>query len=342
MADPATARGPDPAPLMALSTAYWGAQTLLTANRIGLFGVLSGSSLTAAEVAAAVQTAERPTRLFLQACTSLGLLAKDGERFCNSALCETFLVPGKPSFLGDALRYSDDLYATWGRLEYTLREDTPALAAASYLGRDPEQTRHFVYGMHNRALAVGQSLVALVDLGARSRMLDIGGGPGTYSALFAQRFPQLCATVLDLPDVAAIAGEILASLGAADRVQTLPGDYHTTEFPAGNDVVLISGVLHRETEDDCRLLIRRAADTLEPDGILVVSDVFTDESGVAPPFATLFGLNMLLTAPHGGVHRDADVALWMGAAGLARVEILPFPPPMPHRALVGYRSAQGD
>ena len=44
-----------------------------------------------------------------------------------------------------------------------------------------------------------------------------------------------------------------------------------------------------------------------PGGLLIVSDVFSDEGGCRAPFAALFGLNMALTAPDGTVHADADV-----------------------------------
>jgi hypothetical protein len=36
---------------MQLSTAYWGSQTLLTANRVKLFDALDGGSLTAEDAA---------------------------------------------------------------------------------------------------------------------------------------------------------------------------------------------------------------------------------------------------------------------------------------------------
>ena len=327
----------DPSALMQLATAYWGSQVLLTANRVGLFAALGAETLEAGAIAAAIGTAERPMRLLLQACAGLGLVDKTEVGFRNSALSDQFLVPGKPTFLGDALRYSDDLYETWGKLETSLREDRPALNTELYLGRDPAQTRHFVYGMHNRALAIGQALASVIDLTGRKRLLDVGGGPGTYSTLLAQRNPDLFCTVLDLPDVVAVADEIIGSMGVADRVRTRAADYNTAPFPGGNDVVLISGVLHRETPEVCGDLIRRANAALESGGLLIVSDVLTDETGVAPPFATLFGLNMMLTAPHGGVHRDVDVAAWMESAQFADVGTIRFPPPMPHRAVVGIR-----
>jgi SAM-dependent methyltransferase len=338
MTEPNRLQMPDPTALMGLSTAYWQSQVLLTANRIGLFGALGADRRSAGQIAEALGTALRPTALLLRACSALGLIEETAEGFQNGAVARAFLVPGSPAYLGDAIRYSDNLYATWGRLETALREDRPQLPPATYLGDDPRQTRDFVYGMHNRALGVGRALAQVLDLSGRERLLDVGGGPGTYSALLAQRYPHLRCTVLDLPPVVAIAAEIVAGLGVSDRVQTLGGDYETTPFPGGNDAVLISGVFHRETDVTCRDLIRRAHEGLVAGGLLVVSDVFTDGTGSGPLFATLFGLNMLLTAKDGGVHRAPDVGHWMEQAGFAGIRVEPFPPPMPHTMVLGAKA----
>jgi hypothetical protein len=327
----------DPTPLMQLSTAYWGSQTLLTANRLKLFELLAGGARSAEEVAAGIGTEVRATKLFLSACVGLGLVERVDGGYANSALAQAYLVPGKPGYLGNAFRYSDNLYATWGRLDQSLCSGAPALAPESYLGSDARRTRDFVYAMHERALGIGHALVGLVDLSGCKHLLDVGGGPGTYSALFTRRYPRLHATVIDLPHVVALAGEIIASLDASESVTTRAGDYLTCEFPGGQDVVLISGVFHRESEATCRNLIARSLNALVPGGLLLVSDVFTDAGGATPPFAALFGLNMLLTARDGGVHADADVAAWMEEAGCSQTERHAFPPPMPHRLVMGYK-----
>ncbi len=320
---------------MDLSTAYWQAQAFLTANRLGLFALLDDGPAAAGAVASRLGTEARGTELLLKALTALGLVTADDGRYANSELSAAFLVPGRPGFMGNAVLYSDNLYDTWGRLEDSLRSGRPAMAPSTYLGDDDKTTRDFVYGMHDRALGIGRALVEMVDLGGRAQMLDVGGGPGTYSALFTARNPGLKSRVLDLPHVVAIAEEILESMDAADRVGVLPGDYQTTPFPAGNDVVMISGVFHRERPQTCRSFIERARDALVPGGMLIVSDVFADAGGTGPVFATLFGLNMMLTAPDGGVHADADVAGWMRDAGFSDVQASAFPPPMPHRLVTG-------
>ncbi len=335
--DRSAARGPDPSSIIRLSTAYWESQTLLTANRLRVFDVMADGARTADEVATELHLDPRGTALFLRACVGLGYLEEAAGRFQNTPVAATFLVSRSPAFMGNVIRYSDQLYGAWGQLEGSLRAGKPALPAETYLGDDPARTRGFVMAMHERALGIARVLVNVLDLQGRRSMLDVGGGPGTYSVLLTERFPGLRSEVLELPGVAAVARELVASAGASDRVVLRDGDYHTSDFGSGKDVVLMSGMFHRESEATCRGLIERASACLEPGGLLVVSDVFTDEGGALPTFAAMFGLNMMLTAPDGGVHADADVMRWMGDCGFRDMRMVPLPPPMPHRVVMGLK-----
>ncbi len=335
---PLAPQGPDPTSIVRLSTAYWESQTLLTATRLRVFDTLADGARTADEVAAALQLDARSTGLLLRACVGLGFLKQDGGRFENAPVAATFLVSRSPAFMGNVIRYSDQLYATWGRLEDALRSGKPALPAESYLGDDPVRTRGFVMAMHERAQGIARALVSVLDLSGRATLLDVGGGPGTYSVLLTERFPGLRAEVLELPGVAAVARELVAAAGAGARVTLRDGDYHSADFGSGKDVVLMSGMFHRESEAACRRLIERAAKCLNPGGMLVVSDVFTDAGGTQPTFAAMFGLNMMLTAPDGGVHADADVQRWMADCGFGELRTKPLPPPMPHRVVLGVKA----
>ena len=327
--------GVDPTPLVRLSTAYWDSQVFLTANRIQLFDALAGGPLSSDALAAKLSLLPRHAQLFFNSCAGLGLLDIQNGRFANSALSATYLVSGSSGFMGNAVLYSDHLYGTWGQLEKGLRQAAPVLPPQSYLGGDAQRTHAFVYGMHDRALGLARPLISLVDLRDRKRMLDVGGGPGTYSILFTQRYPGLHSTVLELQGVVDVAREIIAANNAADTVALLAGDYLTSDYPGEQDVVLMSGMFHRESPATCRRLIAKASAALTPDGLLVVSDIFADAGGASPAFATLFGLNMMLTAHDGGVHADADVAGWMRDAGFGTTETWNFPPPMPHRVIIG-------
>jgi SAM-dependent methyltransferase len=331
------ATAPDPGPIVRLSTAYWDSQVMLTAARLKLFDLLGSGSRTADAVAEAAGLDPRATRLFLNALVGLGLLEQERGRYHNAPVAQAFLVSASPAYMGRTIGYSGALFETWGRLEQALRTGQPVLAPQAYLGGGEDRTRAFVESMHERALGVARALVDLVDLTGRRRLLDVGGGAGTYSVMLTERHPGLVAEVLELAGVAAVARELVAGAGAANRVSVRDGDYHESDFGRGYDVVLMSGMFHRESEAGCRQLIAKAHDCLQPGGLLVVSDVFADAGGTTPPFAALFGVNMMLTAPEGGVHADADVLAWLVATGFSDAVARAFPPPMPHRMVTGVR-----
>jgi ubiquinone/menaquinone biosynthesis C-methylase UbiE len=322
---------PDPSRIVDLASAFYGSCILFTASDLGVFSCLAQKGQSEAEgVAAALHLDAHGTRLLLDACVAVGLLAKEGLAYRNAPDTALFLVPGAPGDLSQAIRYNRDVYSAWGRLADLVRTGKPVERPALHLGADASRTRTFVMSMHGRALGIGRAVVPQLDLKDRKKLLDIGGGPGTYSTLIAQANPGISCTVLDLPDVAAIAAELIEQQHMSARVKTLAGDYRTTAFPAGNDAVIIFGALHQESADSARDILRRAFDALMPGGIVYIMDMMTDQTRTAPAFSALFAVNMALTAEHGWVFSDAELRSWLEDAGFSDFAVKPLAPPMPH------------
>jgi cyclopropane fatty-acyl-phospholipid synthase-like methyltransferase len=224
----------------------------------------------------------------------------------------------------------------WERLAVLVRTGRPVIDPESILGDQKEKTRAFVLAMHERARGMSAVLPHGVDFSGRRRLLDVGGGPGTYSIALVQRIPGLTSTVLDRPGVLEITREIIADYGCQNRVDLLPGDYLTSPFGSGYDAVLLSGMMHREVPANCRLLLRKSFEALDPGGLVVVSDVFFDtDRKDTPPFAISFALNMMLTSEEGSAHAKTEMAAWMEESGFRGVDQRPLPPPNPHTLIVG-------
>jgi ubiquinone/menaquinone biosynthesis C-methylase UbiE len=314
-----------------MASAFYESCVLFAASDLGIFGKLA--ELGPADektIAAACRLDIRGTRLLLNACVAVGLLSKKEGRFLNSDETAAFLVPGSPGDLSGAIRYNRDVYGAWGRLADMIRTGKPVERPEIHLGEDKDRTRTFVLAMHGRALGIGRALVPRLDLSRSLRLLDIGGGPGTYSMLIAQAFPEIECTVLDLPEVVKIAAELIGAAGLEQRVKTLAGDYHTTAFPRGQDAAIFFGVLHQEGESTIRELLSRVHDCLVPGGHVYVLDMMTDATHTRPRFSALFALNMALTAEHGWVFSDNELEAWLTEAGFRDISCQHLPPPMPH------------
>lgn len=332
-------RLPDPSLIMRLALAYRSSMVLFAASELDVFSQLAGAPRTAADVAAGCGTQDEATRLLLDACVADGLLTRENGRYSNSEVADAFLVKGRPAYIGHGMKYAEDLYPAWGQLAELVRTAKPTMAPEEILGGDPEKTRAFIYAMHERARGIGAVLPHGVDLSGRKRLLDVGGGPGTYSISLVKSAPGLRSTILDLAPVLEISKEIVAANGCADRIDTRPGNYLTTDFGTGYDAVLLSGMMHREKPESCQLLLRKAFAALDPGGLVIVSDVFfDDEERTQPPFATFFALSMMLTADHGTTHSKLHMARWMEAAGFGGIEVRDLPKPNPHRLVIGSKA----
>lgn len=320
-----------PERIVQMASAFYESATLFAAIEAGVFACLhERADATAGEVAVRCQSSPRGMRLLLDACAALGLLTKSGDRYANTPAAARTLVPGAAYDLTRAIRYNRDVYPAWGRLPEFVRTGRPVEPPALHLGEDPERTRRFVLSMHGRAMGIGRAVVPLLDLAGCRNLLDLAGGPGTYAVLMAQANPELHCTVLDLPPVAHVAAELIAQAGMSERVQTLPGDYHTTPFPGNMDAVAIFGALHQESPAAIRDILARACAALKPGGRIFILDLMTDATHTQPAFSALFAVNMALTTNNGWVFSDQEICGWLIEAGFTDCAVRPVPPPMPH------------
>src|SRR5215469_13950720 len=320
---------PDPTRIFAMASIFQESAVLFAASDLGVFGSLARfGEATAEELANQLNLDCRAVGLLLNACVAVGLLEKREEQFRNTVESAAFLAPGGD--LATGLLYMRDVYPAWGRLTNFAKTGKPVESPALHLGDDEARTRNFVLSMHGKALATAPPILAKLKLEGRRQLLDIGGGPGTFSVLLARRYPELCATVLDLPPVVRIAEELIIQQDAADRVRTLAGDYHVTPFPGGNDVALLFGMLHQESAEKIQSILAKTYAALAPGGLGYVMDMMTDPTHTAPKFSALFAVNMALTATSGWVFSSAELTSWMEAAGFAEISINPLPPPIPH------------
>jgi hypothetical protein len=329
---------PSAAHLQQLALAHRSSMVLFAASELDVFTNISLGHTTAEALASACGAQREPLRMVLEWCVADGTLTSDGTHYQNTPATAAYLVKGQPAYAANGLKYAQDLYPAWGGLTGLVRTGRPSIDPESILGDDKEKTRAFIYAMHERARGLGSVLPAGVDFSGRRRLLDVGGGPGTYSMALVQKTPGLTSTVLDLPGVLAITREIVESHGYSDRISMLPGDYLTTAFGSGFDAILLSGMMHREREAEVRLLLRKSFEALDAGGLIVVSDVFfEDDRKNSPPFALSFALNMMLTSNHGSAHAKTEMQRWMTESGFTRIDLRPLPPPNPHTLIVGYR-----
>lgn len=328
--------------IVEMASLFYESCILFAASDLGVFAKLEEvGPADANKLASVLNLDERGARLLLDACVATDLLEKEGMIYKNTPESQAFLVPGSPGDLSGAIRYNRDVYPAWGRLKDFVMNGEPVEKPEIHLGQDPQRTRTFVLAMHHRAMAIGRAVVPQLDLAGCRKVLDVGGGPGTYSVLIAQASPDVTCIVLDLPEVVTIADELIRRQRMSTRVSTIAGNYREIEFPPANDMINFFGVLHQESVESIRRLFQKAYDALNPGGTVHIMDMMTDHTHTRPKFSALFAVNMALTTDNGWVFSDAQLKEWLLEAGFSDFSVKPLPPPMPHFLATARKQADG-
>ncbi len=324
--------------VVGLASAYWSARVLHVAQRLDLLTRLDRlGPVTPDRLAQACGASCRGVEVLLTALAALGLVTVRGGRWRNTPLARQFLVQGSPRYQGGIVAMFDEWYLPWGRLHEAVTTDRPVVEKPHE--QSAEAVRTYIMGMHYRAIAQAGLLAAKVPLRGRRRLLDVAGGPGTFAATLCRRNPGLRAVVLDLPQTLAIARDLLAQAGPgiAERVSTQVGDYLAGDFGKGYDAVLLSSIFNQESPEIVRRLLRKAADALEPGGLVIVQEQMVNRDKTGPLLAALIGVNQLIHTPGGRVYSGREVAGWMRAVGCTRVREVRMPSPSPFTVLTGVK-----
>ena len=294
-----------------IATGYMASKELFVASEVGLFTQLADGPLELDELAARCGIPRRTARILADAMTALGLLDGSRGRYANRPEAQQYLsVPGRGG-LGPFLRFWDQLsYPAWQGLAQAVRTGEPAGPG------ELDETRQLILSEGVEAITLGAAaaLSDTFEFERYRRMLDLGGGTGSFLTAALAGRPGLSGTLFDLPPVAAIARRRLADSPVADRVEVIGGDLLKDALPRGHDVILLANVAHYfPPETNCTLLarIRCAA---EPGTVLLMVDFWTDPTHTQPLLAVLLA-GEFLTLLGGDVYSAEECGSWLADTG---------------------------
>ena len=172
-------------------TQYQTPAIVMSAHKLGIFRELEAGAASLEDLALRLRMPERSLGILLRACVVSGLLILEDGRFAPSPLAAETLVP--------------ELQATWAVL-WTRKpfSTTPGASCLPVFARarqlwlllfrareEPETTRNFLLALDDVAVLFGGEFAQQLDLTGCRRLLDVGGGVGSYAISLVERFPDL-------------------------------------------------------------------------------------------------------------------------------------------------------
>ena len=303
--------------MLGVSGGYWRGCALQAGVRLKIFSVLGSGPGDAAEVAGAVGSEVRATGLLLDALAAMGLLVKTDGLYGNSLFSGKFLVAGLPGYMGHIILHHHHILDGWAQLDRAVMTGKK-VTRRSYGGENERES--FLLGMFNLAMGIAPQLVGQFDLAGRKRLLDLGGGPGTYAIHFCLANPDLTAVILDRPTTEPFARQTVARFGLAERIGFIGGDFNIDPISGGpHDVAWLSHILHSNSPEECQECIEKTVAALAPGGLLLIHDFILSDDKDGPEFAALFSLNMLVGTDGGRSYSRAEIFAMLQQAGVGDI-----------------------
>ena len=329
-----TARNWSPGELLEVSGFFWKTCTLHAAVKIDVFTAIGGGGLTAADITLKVGGTARGVIRLLDALVAMGLLKKLNETYTNTSFAREFLSKDSPKYLGYIIMHHYHLVESWSQLDKAVISGKPQRDRSSH--SKEEWRESFLMGMFNLAMGLAPEIVPALDVSDRKHLLDLGGGPGTYAIHFCLNNERLQATVYDLPTTRPFAERTIKAFKLADRINFMDGNYLEDPVEGRYDVAWLSHILHGEGPEDCRMIIQKTVDALEPGGMIIIHEFILNNSMDGPLFPALFSLNMLLGTDSGQSYSEAQLTEMLTAAGARDIKRIPIQSPNDSGILIGY------
>jgi demethylspheroidene O-methyltransferase len=314
-------------------------QVLHACVELRVFDLLAGRPATAAALAPRLAMTPEAAERLLAAAVSVKLLSRRRDGRYGLGPLGAAMVGNRA--IGDMVRHHAMLYADLADPVALLRQDGRETVLGRYWAysrtADPARLPGESVGGYTALMGASQPLVAGEVLDAypiarHRRLMDVGGGDGTFLLAAAERAPGLRLTLFDLPPVAERARARFAQAGLGSRAEAVGGDFTTGVLPNGADLITLVRIIHDHDDDAAMALLRAVRAALPPGGALLLAEPMAQTPGAEASGDAYFGF-YLLAMGQGRPRSAAVLTAMLHQAGFGRVRLLRTSTPLLVRVL---------
>ena len=253
-----------------------------------------------------------------------GLLTVEGEIFSNTLEANNYLVKGNSSYLGAGYEaFSEQWNAVW-RTADSIRTGS-AQSKVDYSSMSQEELESHYHSFHQGTLTTGRRLLAEYDFTSSQRLIDVAGGTGGVAIAIAQAYPDLRATVVDLPTVTPITQRLVQEAGMADRIEVVAADVVNGTLEGSYDTAVMSAFIPVISRDGAQRALKNVSQVMEPRGTIYTNDNGTlDDSRLGPSGTVRQNLWFINVFDQGQAKTEQERRDWLADAGFEGIERVTF------------------
>ncbi|MEJ5165709.1 MAG: methyltransferase [Thermoanaerobaculia bacterium] len=294
---------------------YWASRAIITAVELDIFTKIHRGINNIKDLARECKASIRGMEALITYLISIELI-EEKERGLEISKEALFLSSLFPQNKLGWVNHQKNLFYRWCKLTEAVRKGRPV--------KDKFDLKSFILAME-QGKEIDPSVLKTLPLEEEFKLLDLGGGPGTYSVLFLENFPKSQVTLFDLPEVINFDKKVLPEKILKDkRFKMLKGDFLKDPLGKGYDYIWLSSVIHSYGKKEIEKLIKKCSESLNKKGKIFVLDYFLNDDKKGPPFSALFSLNMLVNTKNGKTYSFKEVEEILLKYGFSEFQRLPF------------------
>lgn len=289
------------------------AQTLSACVSLDLFERLAAQPVSIATIATEHRIESAAMLRLIRAAAALRLLETDGITARLGPLGAA--LRGNPG-IAAMVRHHALLYRDLADPVALLRGDSSASLARfwPYDHAAPDRAAEYSALMAASQPMIAAEIIAGYDFKPHRRLLDLGGGDGSFLKALASHARHLDLMLFDVPPVAALAEGKLEAAGLTARSHVFAGDMRRDSLPGNADIITLVRVLHDHDDDQAQAILRNARAALAPGATILIAEPMAGTKGAEAMGDAYFGL-YLFAMGSGRPRRPAELFAMLADAG---------------------------
>ena len=319
-----------PVPLLHVQMYFVMAKAVMEAAEANVFGCIGQESKTAEEIAAQCKLHPGAASQLLTLLLSMGYLEFKDKKFGLTPMAKKWIDPQSPDSVHAIAIYNNRVVWDWvTNLGHYLRTGE---GVQYHDDSNAEQWKLYQNAMFAVAGSEVKEFVRRVPVSRKAtNLLDIGGAHGRHAAALSKKYPDLCVTILDLPEAIK---QVASFAPQSPKISYQMGNALTDDLGENQyDAVLISSVVHHFTDQQNQELTHKVARALRKDGVFIVNEFIRPNfDGKAELVGSSSDLFFGLTSTSGNWTTE-EIQSWQIAAGLKPTKVINYWT-LPGRAMV--------
>ena len=294
------------------------ANILLSALELRVFSILEKQSMSAKQLANDIKVKLEGAEVLLNALTAMGVLTKNTNGYKNTHVTYKYFCESSPDFKKGTVMLKMDGRGEYESLLHTIKYGRNL---KEFEGEDdPIFRKLFTLAMHERSQKYASKVAKAVTQKKVGKLIDLGCGPGSYSAAILKKDKTATATLLDRAVAIKVARKLFKNQSLYERLNFVSGDLFDNKLESGYDTVLLSNIIHIYNTTQNKTIFKKINKCLKNGGRFILYDLFLKNSKIEPYDAALFAITMLLYTKTGKSYTFGEVYSLLKNSGFTQIK----------------------